>query len=45
MLMSRVSEAMSESKKGSLGDSPKLGEQGGGWIIDITKTRNRIERG
>lgn len=42
MLMSRVSEAMSEWKKGSLGDSPKLGEQGGGWIIEIELREDRL---
>lgn len=40
ILMSTVSEAMSEWTKGSLGDSPKLGEQGGSWVI-----RKKIERG
>lgn len=37
--MNAVSEAMSEWTKG---DSPKLGEQGGRWVTDITKIRKNF---
>lgn len=38
-LMNAVSEAMLEWTKG---DSPKLGEQGGRWVTDITKIRKNF---
>lgn len=41
ILMSTVSEAVSEWTQGSLGDTPKLREQGGRWVIDVTKARKK----